>query len=223
MTRQIHPAPSLSWQRASTANATPQPWRNGGGQTRELLCWPVCADWVLRISVAEITRDGAFSPYPGIDRWFAVLQGAGVRLLGGSHQPGGPLLPFRGEVAPDCALIDGPTRDFNFMHKRGRGRVTLLPATSPWSGAADWLGLFSITGGSVRGGQDSAELLQLAPLELGWCRPGRTVDLQFAAATVAAAADQGDHGDAAGGAASADSSGLARTSTGHWWLAWSAS
>mgnify|MGYP000415291841 CR=1 FL=1 len=39
----------------------PQPWRNGGGFTRELLAWPSADDWQLRISVAEIARDGAFS------------------------------------------------------------------------------------------------------------------------------------------------------------------
>lgn len=58
----------------------PQPWRNGGGTTRELLAWPRgAAEWQLRISVADITRDGAFSRFDGIDRGFAVVDGAGVR------------------------------------------------------------------------------------------------------------------------------------------------
>ncbi len=38
----------------------PQPWRNGGGQTRELLAWPTGADWKLRISRADIESDGRF-------------------------------------------------------------------------------------------------------------------------------------------------------------------
>ena len=66
----------------SAANAAPQPWRNGGGVTRELLCLPAGSgnDWTLRISVADIDADGPFSPFPGVTRWFAVLDGAGVRL-----------------------------------------------------------------------------------------------------------------------------------------------
>ena len=58
----------------------PQPWRNGGGLTRELLAWPSRDDWALRISVADIRADGPFSAFPGVDRWFAVLEGDGVLL-----------------------------------------------------------------------------------------------------------------------------------------------
>jgi environmental stress-induced protein Ves len=57
-----------------------QTWRNGGGSTRELLAWPEAGAWQLRISVAEITRDGPFSAFAGVQRWFAVLRGDGVRL-----------------------------------------------------------------------------------------------------------------------------------------------
>lgn len=76
------------------SDCPPQPWRNGGGTTRELLRWPAALaaganvrnadaadDWLVRVSVAEIACDGPFSAYPGVDRWFAVLDGAGVTLL----------------------------------------------------------------------------------------------------------------------------------------------
>lgn len=56
------------------------PWRNGGGATRELLAWPDPRDWAIRLSVAEVERDGPFSQFPGVRRWFAVLSGGGVRL-----------------------------------------------------------------------------------------------------------------------------------------------
>ncbi len=58
----------------------PQAWRNGGGQTRELLAWPAQGPWRLRISRADIDADGPFSAFPGVTRWFTVLQGAGVAL-----------------------------------------------------------------------------------------------------------------------------------------------
>lgn len=125
-----------------------QPWRNGGGVTRELLAWPQAAEWQVRVSVAEIEADGPFSAFPGVQRWFAVLQGAGVVL----EQPGisrrltPDSLPFEfdGAEAPGCRLIDGPTRDLNLMARHGAGRARMQRArpgeTLP--GSARWRGLF---------------------------------------------------------------------------------
>ena len=45
------------------AATPPQPWRNGGGVTRELLAWPAGGGWQVRVSVAEIEADGPFSPF----------------------------------------------------------------------------------------------------------------------------------------------------------------
>jgi len=99
----------------------PQPWRNGGGVTRELLAWPDADNWLMRLSVADIERDGPFSAFPGIDRWFAVLTGHGVQLgtPGRAIQSGESPLHFDGASAPDCKLIDAPTRDLNLMIRRG--------------------------------------------------------------------------------------------------------
>jgi uncharacterized protein len=105
------------------------PWRNGGGRTRELLAWPRADEWQVRVSVAEIESDGPFSSFPGIDRCFAVLSGAGVVL---SFPQGDVRLTandgavsFAGEAAPTCRLIDGPTRDLNLMVRRGTGRASM--------------------------------------------------------------------------------------------------
>jgi uncharacterized protein len=99
------------------------PWRNGGGRTRELLAWPSAADWQVRVSVAEIAADGPFSAYPDIDRWFAVLQGAGIVLTLPTGEVtlrvGDAPLAFAGEAAPACRLIGGATRDLNLMLRRG--------------------------------------------------------------------------------------------------------
>ncbi len=99
----------------------PQPWRNGGGVTRELLTWPGPDDWLLRLSVADIEQDGPFSMFTGIDRWFAVLTGNGVRLgtPGRTVVTGEAPLLFDGATAPACELINGPTRDLNLMVRRG--------------------------------------------------------------------------------------------------------
>lgn len=110
----------------------PTLWRNGGGRTRELLAWPGRERWSLRISVADIERDGPFSVFDGVDRWFAVLEGAGIRLETQSGRQAlhrdGAVLRFRGEEAPECALIDGATRDLNLMAQRGHGRARMQRA-----------------------------------------------------------------------------------------------
>ena len=126
----------------SLADVAAQHWRNGGGVTQELLAWPAeaaASAWQLRISVARIERDGPFSAYPGVERWFAVLQGEGVVLrfanrrlmLGAGSEP----VRFEGAAAPDCGLLDGPTQDLNLMVRSDAGRGAMLTARS----GEDWV------------------------------------------------------------------------------------
>ena len=63
----------MSWNAVRLDQVTAQPWRNGGGLTRELLAWPGGEDWRLRLSVAQVTQDGPFSQFGGVQRWFSVL------------------------------------------------------------------------------------------------------------------------------------------------------
>ncbi|MDT9001547.1 HutD family protein [Paucibacter sp. APW11] len=159
----------MSWSIISAENVAPQAWRNGGGQTRELLAWPHAHDWVLRVSVADIEADGPFSVFEGVDRWFAVLQGEGVRLYDYELRVGDELLHFDGKLAPDCELLGGTTRDFNLMHRRGKGTLRVQPATHallPQAGQAQWIGLFTAKGGLLEHG---ARAMPLRPLSLAWC------------------------------------------------------
>jgi environmental stress-induced protein Ves len=122
------------------------PWRNGGGRTRELLAWPTAEDWLVRVSVAEIEADGPFSAFDGIERCFAVLEGAGLRLALPQGEVrlavGDAAIGFAGEAAPMCRLIDGPTRDLNLMARRQAGRPRLSCTRADDSGWR-WRGLFS--------------------------------------------------------------------------------
>lgn len=108
------------------------PWKNGGGLTRELLAWPQPQDWRVRLSVAEVAADGPFSAYPGVTRWFAVLDGAGVDLqVGGVSNrlvTGSAPLCFDGAAAAHCRLLDGPTQDFNLMLRGASGRLRRVDA-----------------------------------------------------------------------------------------------
>lgn len=119
--------------RLRAADCPPQPWKNGGGVTRELLAWPSTEEWQIRISVADITQDGAFSRFNGVQRAFAVIEGAGVQLqfedaLRTVTTASEPLV-FDGAQMPHCKLIDGATRDLNVMCTTGQ-QVKLYKAYS---------------------------------------------------------------------------------------------
>lgn len=146
------------------ADIAPRPWKNGGGLTRDLLCWPDAANWQLRISVAEVARSGPFSAYPGVRRWFAVLQGAGVVLHfdgeaaddGLQLTPDSPALPFDGALAPDCSLIDGPTLDLNLMCRAGRAELARATPGLLWACGAPLRGVFTLHGATLHGAGPAA-------------------------------------------------------------------
>lgn len=115
------------------------PWKNGGGTTTEIAVFPEGAgldafEW--RISMATVASDGPFSPFPGIDRTLAVLEGEGIvlsvdglpdRTLNRASQP----LSFPADAPTSAQLIAGPILDFNVMTRRGRfaHRVERLVST----------------------------------------------------------------------------------------------
>lgn len=131
------------------AHCAEQPWKNGGGTTRELLAWPTAADWALRLSVARIASDGPFSAYPGISRWFTVLSGDGVELRWQERvvhlSPADAPLHFDGGDAPGCRLLGGPTEDLNLMLRQGRAQGRLLRAEGgvPLAAHARWRALYA--------------------------------------------------------------------------------
>jgi environmental stress-induced protein Ves len=113
----------MTWHIVHLNDVEPTPWRNGAGTTRELLAWPDSAAWQWRASVAQVSQDGPFSNFAGIQRWFAVLEGDGVcltvdgcmHMLTKSDQP----LAFDGAVQTSCTLLGGITQDFNLMVQSG--------------------------------------------------------------------------------------------------------
>ncbi|WP_427185178.1 HutD family protein [Bordetella bronchialis] len=165
------------------ADVAARPWKNGGGTTREIACWPPGAgldDFLWRISVARIDAGGPFSRFAGVDRVITLLSGDGVLLRGGF--PGGehaltrPLAPFAfpGDVDVDCALQGGPSEDFNVMSRRGRARarVTVLPAAGELPPAS--CGLLMAVGGTWRVRGDKGHEHILAPdMGLWWAATAR--------------------------------------------------
>ena len=160
-----------SWSLVCLKDVAATPWLNGGGVTRELLAWPHPRDWTVRLSVAEVERDGPFSNLPGVRRWFAVLSGPGVRLrvddavheLSARSEP----LAFDGAARADCELLAGPSRDFNLMLKQGDAamkRVSGAIARNP--AARTLVAAYALEpGAALEGG---GETLQLAAGTLAW-------------------------------------------------------
>lgn len=155
----------------------PQPWKNGGGVTRELLRRPAAGDaWTLRVSLADIDADGPFSPFPGVDRHFAVIAGNGVRLQL-RHRvhplaPGDDPIAFEGEEAPGCTLVDGSTRDLNVMVARAEGSASLARwrVGEAWPGGAAARGVFAVDALRLRRAGDGYGDTHVLPARtLAWC------------------------------------------------------
>jgi environmental stress-induced protein Ves len=93
-----------------------------------------------------------------------------LRLPDGWHSvvADGPALRFRGEDAPACELIDGPTRDLNLMCRRSAGHGEMFPARpgEVWQSTAALRALFSADAATLLDGTGTE--FQLAPFTLAW-------------------------------------------------------
>jgi environmental stress-induced protein Ves len=144
------------------ADLVAAPWKNGGGVTREIAAFPEGAGldaFVWRVSIADVAQAGPFSRFAGIDRTLVLLSGAGMMLdetddtdahAVKTHALTQPLdiARFAGEAPIDARLVDGATRDFNLMVRRGAA----VGETEVWRGdtqhtlSADVVLLFCVSG-----------------------------------------------------------------------------
>jgi uncharacterized protein len=132
----LHDRPSIQMTThnvLSPADYRRMPWKNGGGHTAQIFEYPAGAgleSFAWRVSVADVEKDGPFSPFPGVDRTLVLLAGAGMRLTGDAE----PLelhtlfepIAFSGDQELACSLVAGPVRDFNLMVRRGSARGDIV-------------------------------------------------------------------------------------------------
>jgi environmental stress-induced protein Ves len=160
------------------ADLVAAPWKNGGGVTREVGAFPAGAGldaFVWRVSIADVAQAGPFSRFAGIDRTLVLLSGAGM-LLDETDDTGVhavkthaltqrlDVAQFAGEAQIDARLVDGATRDFNLMVRRGAA----VGETEVWRGdtqralSADVVLLFCASGSvSVTlGGEAQSQALE---------------------------------------------------------------
>ena len=161
------------------ADTPSTPWRNGGGSTRVLLAWPRGDDWRVRISVAHIDADEPFSAFGGVERWFAVLDGAGVVLTFADGErrlaPADDPQRFDGAAAPGCRLIAGATNDLNLMLREvTQGVLLRARAGEAWSAGWRWRAVFASGAARIACADGAALEVEagtlLAPLPPGACR-----------------------------------------------------
>lgn len=109
------------------------PWRNGGGVTRELASHTAPVQdasaqgtpgpgWDWRVSIAEMSKAGDFSAFPGMDRVLTVVEGELLLLsVDGAEHPLEKYRPFRfsGDAAASGALPTGDIRDLNVITRSG--------------------------------------------------------------------------------------------------------
>ena len=109
------------------ADLTPVPWRNGGGVTREVaVCFDPALhpDFLWRVSIAAVQKDGPFSRFEGVDRSIAVLHGGNMQLAADEFRtvltPDGPAFSFAGEPDVHASVAGCETTDLNVMTRRDR-------------------------------------------------------------------------------------------------------
>ena len=138
-------------QRYDSEQLTVSRWRNGGGETREIISYPPgAADFDWRISIATIARDGDFSLFPGVDRIITLLSGdvtlySGDRLIQHLvlHQP----FAFSGEQALAARLSGAHSTDFNIMARRSRYQPQAGIATQRFAPAPRLSGVVHVISG----------------------------------------------------------------------------
>lgn len=101
-----------------------EPWRNGGGVTREVASHPSAdgSGWDWRVSLADVTRAGGFSPFPGMERLLTVVDGELLLLrVDGAERPVEKYRPFRfdGGAATSATLPTGDIRNLNVITRAG--------------------------------------------------------------------------------------------------------
>ena len=98
------------------------PWANGRGTSYEIASdRNEAEEWTWRLAMAPVNEDGPFSRIECVNRFLAVVEGAGMLLSVDRKklqcQPM-QVVRFRGDAITEAMLTDGPILDVNLMIRR---------------------------------------------------------------------------------------------------------
>jgi environmental stress-induced protein Ves len=126
------------------------PWANGRGVTTELIRRDDAQGMLWRLSMAQVTENGAFSRFPGIDRNLTVIDGPGFDLAGARTLHASPLKPvaFPGDVDIHATNVTAPAVDFNVMWAR-KAFTADVQVTSRAEVSGDIVAVFALTSHSA--------------------------------------------------------------------------
>jgi environmental stress-induced protein Ves len=122
------------------ANYKVMPWKNGLGSTTEIaisLASDGLGDFDWRVSMAQVTSDGPFSSFPGIDRTLMILDGDGIILTVANRASARldhtSIHTFPGDQPTSAVLTNGPIVDLNVMSRRDcmQHRVQRIKVMTP--------------------------------------------------------------------------------------------
>ena len=108
------------------------PWKNGGGITREVARDVQSGSdgtFRWRVSIAEVSKEGPFSRFPGYRRIISVIRGQGMELREAGRgatvlQPFHPYA-FDGDADVYGALPSGPVSDLNVIFQPRAVRASM--------------------------------------------------------------------------------------------------
>jgi environmental stress-induced protein Ves len=167
------------------SDRTAVPWKNGGGTTSEVAVFPQGADFDdfgWRISIADISRGGPFSQFPGIDRVLAMLKGRVSLAIAGRDtvvlSADMPPVEFPGDVPTSAELLDGAATDLNVMTRRGAfsARMMRRSCTDLVTASSDAVAtfIFPLSAATLR---ETLADIPLVPGDALFLAPGESAEL----------------------------------------------
>lgn len=130
-----------------------QPWKNGGGVTREIAARREAGALQWRLSIADVASAGPFSFFPGLLRVLTVIEGDGLILRHAAGAIDAPRLSpvhFPGDLEIDGALVRGPVRDFNLIYDPAFAAMDVM-ALGAGKHRAAGIGALFLCGGEIGG------------------------------------------------------------------------
>jgi environmental stress-induced protein Ves len=138
------------------------PWANGRGTSYEIASDRSDAgEWTWRLAMAPVNEDGPFSRIECVNRFLAVVEGAGMLLsVDRKKVQCKPMqvVRFRGDAITEAVLTDGPITDINLMIRRKEAEGEMAVVSD--SGLLNEASIIVALGGSaqVKCGDSTIEL-----------------------------------------------------------------